>query len=195
MMLTTSALAIALSLAMSTAAMAQPATPSLDARGTIVRVDRPHNVVLLDDGRMYRLTSTSVVLVNNQIASPEVLQPGAVVMLRSAEVVTVRNGQYVVAGPAETAVVTSPPAPVVVAPLPPPAPVAAAPASVPAAVPTVKATIHGTVTDVDRDGEVKVKTEKGSFEMRLTPDAARRIRKGDAVVIDTSFAPPGTQIR
>jgi hypothetical protein len=59
----------------------------------------------------------------------------------------------------------------------------------------VKATIHGTVTDVDRDGEVKVKTEKGSFEMRLTPEAVRRIRKGDAVVIDTSFAPPGTPIR
>jgi translation initiation factor IF-1 len=64
-----------------------------------------------------------------------------------------------------------------------------------ATAPVVKRTIYGQVTDVDRDGEVKIKTEKGELEIQLTPDTVRNIRKGDTVMIETTFAPAGTQIR
>jgi ribosome maturation protein Sdo1 len=71
----------------------------------------------------------------------------------------------------------------------------AVPGTVVAAAPVVKRTIYGRVTDVDKDGEVTVKTDGGKFEIRLTPDTVRQIRKGDAVMIDATFAPPGTQVR
>jgi hypothetical protein len=177
MSLTKTAMAIALSFAVTTAAMAQ-STTLLDARGKVIRVDPGHNVVVLDDGRMYRLTPRTVVLVDNQPAALGTLQPGSVVMLRQAETVTFSNGQYIVAAPG------SAPAPV----SPPPTVVASAPRA------AVKGTIHGKVTDVDSNGEITIKTDKGEFEMLLTPDSARNIRKGDSVVIDATFAPPGTQI-
>jgi hypothetical protein len=193
MFLRTSAVAIALSLTMAAAATAQPSTPSLDARGTVVNLDAPYNVVVLEDGRMYRITPKTVLLVDNQAVPLSAVRPGSVVVLRSAEAVTLRNGQYVVAAPAA-------PPPVAVSPAPPPPAVVAAPAPTvvapaPVAVTALKRTIYGRVTDVDRDGEVKIKTDTGSFEVRLTPDTVRQIRKGDTVVIDTTFAPPGTQIR
>jgi hypothetical protein len=194
MLLRTSAVAIALSLTMAAAATAQPSTPSLDARGTVVNLDAPYNVVVLEDGRMYRITPNTVLLVDNQAVPLSAVRPGSVVVLRSAEAVTLRNGQYVVAAPAA-------PPPVAVSPAPPPPAVVAAPAAptvvapAPVAVTALKRTIYGRVTDVDRDGEVKIQTDTGSFEVRLTPDTVRQIRKGDTVVIDTTFAPPGTQIR
>jgi hypothetical protein len=193
MFLRTSAVAIALSLTMAAAATAQPSTPSLDARGTVVNLDAPSNVVVLEDGRMYRITPNTVLLVDNQAVPLSAVRPGSVVVLRSAQAVTLRNGQYVVAAPAA-------PPPVAVSPTPPPPAVVAAPAPTvvapaPVAVTALKRTIYGRVTDVDRDGEVKIKTDTGSFEVRLTPDTVRQIRKGDTVVIDTTFAPPGTPVR
>ena len=52
----------------------------------------------------------------------------------------------------------------------------------------------GTVTDVDDDGEVTVKTDGGEFEIRLTPSSVRQIREGDNVVIEATIS-PGTEIR
>lgn len=83
------------------------------------------------------------------------VRPGSVVAIRSGEMVTLRDGQYVAAGP-----------PIV----------ATSPVATPGA--TLKRTIYGKVTDVDKDGEVEIKTDKGSFEIQLTPDSVRYIKKG-----------------
>jgi hypothetical protein len=164
-----------LTLALATFAVAQ----SPEARGTVARLDAPANVIMLEDGRMYRVTSSTVVLVDDQPVPVTAVQPGSVVVLRSPEFVTLRDGQYVVAGAPSSTMAA--PAGLVVA---------ATPSGA-----TVKRTIYGKVTDVDRDGEVKIKTDKGSFEIQLTPDTVRNIRKGDTVMIDATFAPPGTPVR
>ena len=43
-----------------------------------------------------------------------------------------------------------------------------------------------------RDGKVKIKTDRDSFEARVSPDALRQIKKGDNVVIDLTISPPGS---
>jgi hypothetical protein len=152
--------------------------------GTVVRIDPQSRVVILDDGRMYRVTPNTVLLVDNQRAQLTTLAPGQRVVIQSGEVVALQNGQYVTTQGAT--VVT--PAPTVVAPA--PTVVAQAPAS---AVPVgLKQTFYGTVTDVDKDGEVKIKTQKDSFEIKVGPEALRQVKKGDAVTLDLTIAPPGT---
>ena len=153
--------------------------------GTIVRIDPQSNVVMLDDGRMYRVTPSTVFLVDNRPAAFTMLRSGDRVVIQSADPVVYRDGQYVVVAPALPP--GARPAPVVVqAPPPPPAPAAVA------AVPVgVRQTIYGTITDVDRDGKVKIKTDRDSFEARVSPEALRQIKKGDNVVIDLMISPPG----
>ena len=68
---------------------------------------------------------------------------------------------------------------------PPPGYAVAAPAG-------VRQTVYGVVTDVDRDGKIKIKTDRDSFEARVNPDALRQVRKGDNVVIDLTISPPGS---
>jgi hypothetical protein len=159
--------------------------------GTIVRIDPQANVVMLDDGRLYRVTPTTVFMMDNRPVTFTTLRSGDRVVIQSAEPVVLRDGRYVALAPG-TAVVTSPPpvatspAPPVVVQAPPPAPVAvAAPVG-------VRQTLYGTITDVDRDGHVKIKTERDSFEARISPDALRHVRKGDNVVIDMTISPPGS---
>jgi hypothetical protein len=154
--------------------------------GTVVRIDPQSSVVMLDDGRIYRVTPSTVFLVDNRPAAFTMLRPGHQVVIQSAEPVVYQNGQYVVVAPVAP---QARPAPVVVqAPPPPPVPVPA-----PAAVPLgVRQTIYGTITDVDRDGKVKIKTDRDSFEARVSPEALRQIKKGDNVVIDLTINPPGS---
>ena len=139
---------------------------------------------MLDDGRMYRVTPQTVLLVDNQRAQLATLAPGQRVVIQSGEVVALQNGQFVtvpstVVAPAPTTVVTQAP-PVV----------AQAPATT---VPVgLKQTFYGTVTDVDKNGDVKIKTQKDSFEIKVGPEALRQVKKGDAVTLDLTIAPPGT---
>jgi hypothetical protein len=171
----------ALVLGVAALASAQPAIES----GTVVRIDPQSSVVMLDDGRMYRVTPSTVFLVDNRPAAFTMLRSGDRVVIQSADPVVYRDGQYVVVAPALPP--GARPAPVVVqAPPPPPAPAAVA------AVPVgVRQTIYGTITDVDRDGKVKIKTDRDSFEARVSPEALRQIKKGDNVVIDLMISPPG----
>ena len=146
--------------------------------GTVVRVDPQSKVVLLDDGRMYRVTPNTVLVVENQPAPFTALVPGRRVMIQSGEVVMLRNGQYV-------AVTQAPMAPVQT-----PAVVAQAPAPATAVPVGVRQTIVGTVTDIDRDGEVKIKTANDSFEVKMPSETARQIKKGDNVTVDVTITPP-----
>lgn len=154
--------------------------------GTVVRIDPQSKVVILDDGRMYRVTPNTVLVVDSQPAQFTALTPGQRVMIQSGEVVALRNGQYV-AVTGTPAVVT--PGPAVVTPAPAPV-IAQAPA---AAVPVgLKQTFYGTVTDVDKNGDVKIKTQRDSFEIKVGPEALRQVKKGDSVTLDLTIAPPGT---
>jgi predicted RecA/RadA family phage recombinase len=156
--------------------------------GTIVRVDPQSSVVVLDDGRMYRVTPSTVFLIDSRPTAFTVLRSGDRVVIQSGEPVAYREGRYVAvaAAPAVAApapVVQAPPT--IIAQAPPPAP---APMAVPVGV---RQTIYGTVTDVDHDGKIKIKTDRDHFEARVSPDALRQIKKGDNVVIDLTISPPG----
>jgi preprotein translocase subunit YajC len=152
---------VAAALLLGTAAGAQ-AQPG----GTVVRVDPQSHVIVLDDGRMYRVTPSTVLVVDNRPTPITEVRPGQRVIIQSGEVAT----PPVVAQPPAT-VITQPPA-----------------TAVPAGV---RQTFYGRVEDVDRDGEVKIRTDRASFEVKVAPEMLRHIRKGDAVTLDLTINPPG----
>lgn len=147
--------------------------------GTVVRVDPQSNVVVLEDGRMYRVTPNAVLVVDNQPAPVTTLAPGQRVVIQSGEVVMLRNGQYVAVAPAPPVGAQGP---AVITPV--PAPATAVPIG-------VRQTIRGKVTAVDSDGEVKIKTDRDSFEIKVPTEALRQIKKGDNVTLDVMITPPG----
>jgi hypothetical protein len=132
--------------------------------------------------------------------TPVVYQDGRYVVAGSVPpaTATVTTPGTVVAAP--PAVVTPPPAPVVAAPpvvmtTPPAAVVTAPPAAVVTAPPATVVTappaagmirMYGRVTDIERNGNVKVRLADGNaFEFR--PPAGTVVRKGDTVAIDMAF--------
>jgi hypothetical protein len=146
-----------------TGAWAQTVTVT-EERGRVVRVEPNANVIVLEDGRMFRVAPNTVLLLDNRPVEMTTLQPGAAVVIKSGEPVMLRDGRYVtVTAPAVAAV-----------------PINAA-----------RQTLYGQVEDVDKDGEVKIKTPDGSFNMRMSPDAVRGIRKGDTVTLDVTINAPG----
>jgi hypothetical protein len=139
-------------------------------RGTVLRVDEPQRVVVLDNGQMYRVGEQ--VIVNGQPVTLGRVQPGTPVTIVSGTPVVYQNGQYVAVAPGSTAVVATPAGSVVAAPL---------NASV--------VRMHGQVTDIGRNGNVKVRLPDGNaFEFR--PPAGTVTRKGDPVTIDMTFGAP-----
>jgi hypothetical protein len=127
--------------------------------GTVARVDQPEQVVVLDNGQMYRVAGNQTVLVNGQPTLISTLQPGTRVTVAGTPVVY-QNGQYV----------TVPPGTVV--------------AAVPATASPLR--MFGRVTDIEGNGNVKVRlTDGNAFEFR--PPAGTVVRKGDPVVIDFTF--------
>jgi preprotein translocase subunit YajC len=150
--------------------------------GTVVRIDPQASVVILEDGRIYRVTPTTAFTMDNRPVTFNTLRPGDRIVIQAGEPVVYREGRYVAMAPGAT-VVTQPP-PVVVQASPPAPVVVGAPVG-------LRQTIYGTITDVDRDGKVKIKTDRDSFEARIAPEALRQVRKGDNVVIDLTISPPG----
>lgn len=147
--------------------------------GTVVRIDPQSSVIVLEDGRMYRVTPSTVLVVDNRPASIAALRPGHRVVIQSGEVVALRDGQYVAVNPPATVITQAPPPAVAT-----PAPGTAVPAG-------VRQTFHGRVEEVDSDGEVEIKTDRDSFEIKVAPEALRHIKKGDNVTIDLTITPPG----
>jgi hypothetical protein len=80
--------------------------------GTVVRIDQPASVVVLDNGLMYRATPQTVFLVNNQPTTFATIQPGTPIVVQYGQPVMVRDGRYVVVTQ------PAPASPVVVAPQP-----------------------------------------------------------------------------
>jgi hypothetical protein len=183
-------------LGVATFTWAQTATPT--PSGTVVRVDPQSSVVVLDDGRMFRVTPNTVVIVDNRPTTFATLRTGDRVMIQSGEPVMYREGRYVAVPPGAAVVTQAPPGGAAVVTQAPP--VAGAPTPVIVQTPPgaatgmpvgVRQTVYGKVTDVDGNGEVKIKTDRDSFEVRVSPDALRHIKKGDNVVIDLTISPPG----
>jgi hypothetical protein len=143
--------------------------------GTVLRIDPQSSVVMLQDGRMYRVTPSTLMLIDNRPIAFTALRAGDRIVIQGGEPVIYRDGRYsTLAAPpvvAQAPVVTQGPA---------------------VAVPVgVRQTVYGTVEDVDKNGEIKIKTAKDSFEVRVAPEALRQIRKGDNVVIDLTISSPG----
>jgi hypothetical protein len=140
-------------------------------RGTVVRVDEPQRVVVLDNGQMYRVSGEQAVYVNGQPVVLRQVRPGTPVTIVSGTPVVYQNGQYVVPASGSTTVV------------------AAAPAGTVVAAPNSIVRMYGRVTDLGRDGTVKVRLADGdSFAFR--PPAGTIVREGDAVAIDMTFGAP-----
>src|SRR5713226_7796196 len=64
--------------------------------GTVTRIDQPAQVIVFEDGRMYRVVPNTVVLYDNQPMTYTTVRPGTRVVVRSGQPVTFREGQYVV---------------------------------------------------------------------------------------------------
>ena len=197
---------LAAALALSTVAAASAQVAVDPSSGTVVRIDPQSNVIMLDNGRFYRVTPNTVFLVDNRPVAFGTLRTGEHVVIQSGEPVVYREGRWMAVqqgapvvvspapGQASPPTVTAPPP--VVSQAPGTTVVVPAPGPVVAAAPSgVRQTIYGTVEDVDRDGKVKIKTERDSFETRVAPGAVRQIRKGDNVVIDLTIVPLGTSAR
>lgn len=77
--------------------------------GTVVRIDQPAHVVVLDNGQMYQVTPQTVFLVNNQPTNFAQIAPGTPVLVQYAQPVVYQNGRYVVlTQPAGTTAVAVP---------------------------------------------------------------------------------------
>ena len=152
---------------MAGAASAQGVPPAEDM-GVVARVDTRQNVLILEDGRMLRVTPATVILAGGVPATVGALQPGSPVVVRGAERVAFRNGQYVL--------ISDSPA---------------------AGVPLggVRSRTFGRVTDIDRDGDIKIETASGAFHVKVSPDAARTLKDGDSVTIDVMITPPAPTTR
>ena len=157
----------------------------MEPSGTVTRVDDTQQVIVLENGTMYRVTPSGSVYVEGRPVAFQTVRPGSRVTIINGTPVVYQNGQYVVVQPGSTGavapggVLTSQPT-AVVTPAP-PSTVVAAPAGVVVSAPgTVRMT--GRVVDVDRR-EIKVKLDNGeTFEFK--PPAGMVFRKGDPVTVD-----------
>lgn len=203
-------IASVLALLVAPAAMAQPSTPSLDQGGIVERIDDTGQVIVLQGGRMYRVTPSTVLYVNNQPVAFSGVRPGQTIVVRSGQPVVYQDGHYVVVSPGSSTVVTpggsvatpggtvtTPSGTVTAAPggavsTTPGATVTTAPGSNTVVVTapgsgTLRQTVYGQVSDVDSD-EVQIKTDKGKFEVRMPPGMSSQIREGDNVQIDLTYS-------
>jgi hypothetical protein len=67
-------------------------------RGKFVRYDRTANVIVLEDGSMYRVSPNSVIVVDNQPVAYDAygtIRPGSVIVVRSGERVAYRGAEYI----------------------------------------------------------------------------------------------------
>ena len=70
-----------------------------EGKGKVMKLDSAANVVVLEDGRMYRVVPDTVFIVQEKPVKFETLQPGVAVVIRSGEPVQFKNGQYIIISP------------------------------------------------------------------------------------------------
>jgi hypothetical protein len=68
-------------------------------KGKILKLDSAANVVVLEDGTMYRMVPDTVILVEEKPVKFETLKPGVAVVIQSGEAVQLKDGQYIIISP------------------------------------------------------------------------------------------------
>ena len=146
----------------------EPKVTATPVTGTVARVDQPQQVIVLDNGQMYRVVGDQAVMINGQPVLVNSVQPGTRVTVVGTPVVY-QNGQYV-AVPSGAVVAASP-----------------------VTAPPLR--MFGRVADVYSNGTVKVRLNDGrAFD--FVPPSGTIVRKGDPVLIDMTFgASPSTLSR
>ena len=77
------------------AVAASAAGDSLSDEGTLIRLDPPSRVVMLEDGRMYRAVAGTSFVVESRTETFARLRPGARIVVIGGEPVVYRQGRYI----------------------------------------------------------------------------------------------------
>jgi hypothetical protein len=75
--------------------------------GMVMRVDEPAGVVVLQDGRMYRIGGERTVIVNDRPVAISTVLPGTRIVIRDAEPVAFAGDRYIAMSPARRGQVTT----------------------------------------------------------------------------------------
>jgi hypothetical protein len=70
-----------------------------EGKGKVVKLDSTANVVVLEDGSMYRVMPETVFIVEEKPVKFDTLQPGTMVVIRSGEPVQFKDGKYIIITP------------------------------------------------------------------------------------------------
>ena len=70
-----------------------------EGKGKVIKLDPAANVIVLENGTMYRIVPDTVIMVEEKAVKFDTLQPGAAVVIRSGELVQLKDGQYIVISP------------------------------------------------------------------------------------------------
>jgi hypothetical protein len=156
----------------------------METNAKVTRVDQPQQVIVLDNGQMYRVSGPNAVYVDGRPVALDTVQPGSTVTIVSGTPVYYQNGQYVTTAPSGAVAPSGVLTPSTVVPA--PGPVVVAPGTAVATAPAGSMVrIYGRVVDVDRD-EIKIRTQDGrAFEVRMP--AGTVVHKGDPVTVDMTF--------
>ena len=68
-------------------------------KGKVMKLDTTANVVVLEDGSMYRVVPDTVFIVEEKPVKFEALQPGTAVVIQSGEPVQLKDGKYIIIQP------------------------------------------------------------------------------------------------
>ena len=70
-----------------------------EGKGKVRKLDSAANVVVLEDGTMYRVAPDTVFIVDEKPVKFEALKPGVAVVIQSGEAVELKDGQYILISP------------------------------------------------------------------------------------------------
>jgi cation transport ATPase len=90
---------VTIALAVGLALVTVSAVQANEYKGKVTRLDPDAKVVIMDDGRMFRVVPNTEVIVEEKPVQFETLQPGASVVIRSGEAVEFRDGKYILVAP------------------------------------------------------------------------------------------------
>src|SRR5712692_4373034 len=68
-------------------------------KGKVMKLDSTANVVVLEDGTMYRVVPNTVFIVEEKPVKFDALQPGTTVVIQSGEPVQFKDGKYIIISP------------------------------------------------------------------------------------------------
>jgi hypothetical protein len=68
-------------------------------KGKVMKLDSTANVVVLEDGSMYRVVPDTVFIVEEKPVKFDTLQPGTTVVIQSGEPVQFKDGKYIIIQP------------------------------------------------------------------------------------------------